>query len=124
MRIFRDQTNVLKLGQEITFEVGWHQKLPPTADRGPAMLGRQTVSLDIDWLNAARFLEAYLEPDGKGGHVLSWDQATALLEKTKEPINPPGGESPYGVLVTDELLKHVSEPASPRSNWWRKLFHR
>jgi len=124
VRIFRDHANTLKLGQEITFEASCHQKQPPTAERGPAILGRQTVSLDLDWLNAAHFLEAYLEPDGNGGYLLSWDQASALLEKTKEPVNPPGGESPYGVLVTEELLRRVASPDSPRSNCWRKLFHR
>jgi hypothetical protein len=86
------------------------------------MPGRQSVSLDAAWLGVARFLEVYLEPGlEENSYELAWDQATALLNKTKEPVNPPGGDSPYGVLVSEEVLARVNSPHGT-TPWWRRWF--
>jgi len=120
VRIFRDRTGMLKIGDKLAFEVSCYVSGPPDPNPGPPMPGRQSVSLDIAWLQAARFLEAYLDFDpAKNTFHVAWEQATALWRKTDAPVNPAGGESPYGVQVTEEVLSRASRPKSLWSRFVR-----
>lgn len=91
------------------------------------MPGRQHLALDIAWLNAAQFLEAYLTPawkdgceDPEGGYELVRGQATALAEATVAPVNPTEGKG-YGVFVTDEVLRQAALPGRSAKSWWLRL---
>lgn len=128
VKIFRDDTHRLKRGARISFRVDWYDRSAPRDLDAVPMPGRQRLALDIVWLNAARFLEAYLAPawkDGRedpaGGYALVWDQATALAEATAEPVNPIEGLG-YGVFVTDAVLRRAASAAAPMRWCWPRLW--
>ena len=124
VRIFRDDAHRLKRGERIYFRISWNDSNRASGARDePPMPGGQRFALDITWLRAARFLEAYLTPawrDGRedpaGGFEVLRDQVTALHRATAEPANPADREG-YGVFVTDEVLQRAS--AGRRIlRWW------
>jgi hypothetical protein len=128
VRIFRDDLRRLRRGQRIFFRVSCYEGGRGGSDerRDVAVPGRQSFALDVAWLKAARFIEAYLAPawrdgreDENGGLVLVWDQATALLRATRQPVNSAGSEG-CGVFVTDEVLRRV-DAGSCAYAWWSKL---
>ena len=107
VRIFRDTTGQLRLGGVVSFPVNWEDRSrEPDPDR-PIRIGKQSFPIDITWLRAAAFLEAYLEPAGGGLHVV-WDQVTPLARATRRPVNPAGGEA-YGVLTPDDVARQQSK---------------
>jgi hypothetical protein len=125
VRIFRDDLHRLRRGERIFFRVSCYEGGRGGRDerRDAAVPGRQSFALDIEWLKAARFLEAYLAPawrdgreDENGGLELVWDQATALLRATRQPVNPVDREG-CGVFVTDDVLRRV-DAGSPTFAWW------
>lgn len=130
VRIFRDDTHRLRPREEIYFRIAWYDgdRVGALPDREP-ILGGQTFALDIAWLRAARYLEAYLTPawrDGRedpaGGFDVVRNQVTALHRATPRPVNPAGREG-YGIFVTDEVLRRVGA-RSLFSAWWSKLTRR
>ncbi len=126
-RIFRDDLRRLRRGERIYFRVRCDEGGRGGEERREApILGRQSFALDIEWLRAGRFLEAYLAPawhDGRedelGGLDLVWGQATVLLHATAEPVNPADRDG-CGIFVTDEVLRRVGA-GSGASSWWSKL---
>lgn len=125
VRVFRDQTHRLRRGSRVAFAVRYRDGTE-SEDREP-MPGRQRVFLELDWLKAARFLEAYLRPCGpreeRGDYELVWDQATALLRPTKQPVNPADREG-YGVFVTDEILRRSGTKEGFGLGHWSKFWRR
>jgi len=128
VRIFRDDAHLLRRGERLFFRISWSDGARRDAARDQTpMPGRQRFALDIAWLEAARFLEAYLAPawrdgrkDPRGGFEVVRDQVTALRRATTEPVNPADREG-YGVFVTDEVLRRADAGGSPprwRSRWW------
>ena len=130
VRIFRDDAHRLERGERISFRIRWNDSACDSGARDePPMPGGQRFALDITWLRAARFLEAYLMPawrdgreDPRGGFEVVRDQVTALRCATAAPANPADREG-YGVFVTDEVLQRARVP-SLRSSWWPKLVFR
>lgn len=130
VRVFRDDTRRLRSGERIYFRIAWNDSSRASGTRNePPILGGQRFALDIAWLRAARFLEAYLTPawrDGRedpaGGFEVVRDQVTALRYATAEPANP-ADRAGYGIFVTDEVLERASAGA-PSSSWWSKLIRR
>ena len=130
VRIFRDDARRLRRGQRIYFHIAWNDASRASDARDePPILGGQRFALDIAWLRAARYLEAYLMPawrDGRedpaGGFEVVRDQVTALRRATVEPANPADREG-YGIFVTDEVLQQASA-GTPSSSWWSKLIRR
>jgi hypothetical protein len=113
VRIFRDDTGRLKRGDVISFTVNWRDGRRPRDTGEPIVLGRQRFWFELAWLHAARYVEAYLQPDGNGFELV-WDQATLLLRETDDPANPVEGED-YGIQVSDEVIRRASQPRP----WYR-----
>jgi len=126
VRIFRDATERLKRGTRLSFVINCHDGRVRDESDLPPVLGKQSFALDLSWLAAARFLEVYLRPCGprerEGGYEVVWDQATALLHATKEPVNRADRDG-YGVFVTEEVLRRAGTSASI-TPWWSKWWHR
>jgi len=110
VRIFRDDSGHLHLGDVISFAVNWSDSSAPSDSGGPVLVGRQNITVDLAWLNAARFLEVYLA-DGPQGYEVVWDQVTPLSAATKQPVNPPTGDG-YGVLTPQDVIRSGVQPDS------------
>lgn len=127
VRIFRDDAQRLRRGERIRFDIRWNDSDRARGARDePPVLGGQRFALDIAWLKAARYLEAYLTPawrdgraDSAGGFDVVRDQVTALRHTTATPVNPPDREG-YGIFVTDEVLRRA-DARSSRPSWWSKF---
>jgi hypothetical protein len=127
VQIFRDDLHRLRRGERIFFRVSCYEGGGGSDKRRDvAVPGRQSFALNIEWLKAARFLEAYLAPawrdgreDENGSLELVWDQATALLRATAQPVNPADREG-CGIFVTDDVLRRVGA-GSPTSAWWSRI---
>lgn len=115
-RIFRDDTGRLLIGQSISFEVNWTDGHGNT-DSEP-MPRRQRFALDIEWLKTARVLEVYLAVTDSR-YLLLWDQVTALMHRTRYPVNPIDAEG-YGIFVDDAVLRRIEKQRSSRGCWWHR----
>jgi hypothetical protein len=118
-RIFRDDTGRLSIGQAISFEVNWTDGRSET-DSEPA-LKRQCFALDIEWLKTARVLEVYLTfADGR--YLVVWDQVTAVMHRTRYPVNPIDGDG-YGIFVDDAVLRRIEKQQTSPGCWWHRWTH-
>jgi hypothetical protein len=115
-RIFRDDTGRLVIGQAISFEVNWTDGRSDT-DSEPT-LRRQRFALDVEWLKTARVLEVYLTV-ADSRYLVLWDQATALMHRTRYPVNPIHADG-YGIFVDDAVLRRIEHQRQGLSHWWHR----
>jgi hypothetical protein len=113
VRIFRDDTGQLRVGRRIAFFVAldrdpdrdWHEEPKPGSG--------QHFPVSRSAMQAARFLEVYLESQDERFGVCR-DQVTVLRRSTREPVNPPDSEA-YGILEPEDFWN--AESPSAVSRW-------